>query len=326
MKTDPLVLRTIHFPTTFAYDANGNETGSSAGEARVYNTRNQTISITGLNGVPVAMGYSDAGQTERTSAGGSVYLNSSLGVSRETKNGQPVSYTRTPRGTLISQRNADGTPYYYLFDGLGSVVGMVAVVGTVVARYGYDPYGQLVEKTGPAAEGNPWRYTAGYWDAGVGLYKLGERYYDPARGRFTQRDPLGGGYVYANDDPVNYVDPSGLSGRPPKGTDPFEKFLSDVERWMGKNGYDRSDIREVRRELHDRNAEAKDRVGGDSQTKTAIDRKTGEIYAENKGGEYLDTDESVRDIVPDGYWKSVDIGGGGIIDIIKDLLSHPVIS
>ena len=147
-------------------------------------------------------------------SGGSVYLNSSLGVSRETKNGQPVSYTRTPRGTLISQRNADGTQYSSLFDGLGSVVGMVAVVGTVVARYGYDPYGQLVEKTGPAADGNPWRYTAGYWDAGVGLYKLGARYYDPARGRFTQVDPLGGGYVYASDDPINRIDPSGLDDCP----------------------------------------------------------------------------------------------------------------
>ena len=88
---------------------------------------------------------------------------------------------------------------------------MVAVVGTVVARYGYDPYGQPVEKSGPAADVNPWRYTGGYWDAGVGLYKLGARYYDPARGRFTQVDPLGGGYVYASDNPVNFVDPSGLS-------------------------------------------------------------------------------------------------------------------
>ena len=77
------------------------------------------------------------------------------------------------------------------------------------------------------AEGNPWRYTGGYWDAGVGLYKLGARYYDPARGRFTQPDPLGGGYVYANDDPVNYVDPSGLESDPVIGfanisVDPYE--------------------------------------------------------------------------------------------------------
>ena len=52
----------------------------------------------------------------------------------------------------------------------------------------------------------------------TGLYKFGIRYYDPAIGRWTQRDPVGGSlqettkvnpYVYANDDPVNMTDPSG---------------------------------------------------------------------------------------------------------------------
>ena len=87
------------------------------------------------------------------------------------------------------------------------------VGGTVVARYAYDPYGQMVTKTGSAADGNPFRYISGYLDA-TGLYKLGARYYDPARGRFTQPDPLGGGYVYASDDPVNRIDPSGLNSDP----------------------------------------------------------------------------------------------------------------
>jgi uncharacterized protein RhaS with RHS repeats len=50
------------------------------------------------------------------------------------------------------------------------------------------------------------------------LYKFGIRYYDAATGRWTQRDPVGGSlletvkanpYVYAGDDPVNLVDPSG---------------------------------------------------------------------------------------------------------------------
>jgi uncharacterized protein RhaS with RHS repeats len=39
---------------------------------------------------------------------------------------------------------------------------------------------------------------------------MGERYYDPTLGRFTQLDPLGNGYVYSQDDPVNFSDPSGL--------------------------------------------------------------------------------------------------------------------
>jgi len=42
------------------------------------------------------------------------------------------------------------------------------------------------------------------------LYKFGERYYDPLVGRWTQKDPKGGGYVYANNLPNMLVDPSGL--------------------------------------------------------------------------------------------------------------------
>ncbi len=195
-------------PRTYTYDANGNELGSSQGESRGYNSRNQTISIAGLNGTLTPIGYLDGGQAERTSAGGSQYLNSSLGVASETKNNQTTAYTRTPSGHLVSQRTAGGT-YYYLFDGLGSVVGLVDASGTLQARYGYDPYGQTVVKTGSAADGNPWRYTGAYLDS-TGLYKMGARYYDPARGRFTQLDPLGNGYVYASDNPVNFTDPTGL--------------------------------------------------------------------------------------------------------------------
>jgi len=53
-----------------------------------------------------------------------------------------------------------------------------------------------------------------------GLIKFGTRYYDPSLGRWTQQDPVGGSlgdlnsakrYTYANDDPVNVVDPSGKS-------------------------------------------------------------------------------------------------------------------
>jgi RHS repeat-associated protein len=65
---------------------------------------------------------------------------------------------------------------------------------------------------------NPWKFAAGYLDSSTNLYKFGTRYYDPTLGRWTQQDPVGGSlgdlnsanrYTYANDDPVNAVDPSG---------------------------------------------------------------------------------------------------------------------
>src|SRR5450432_1396734 len=109
----------------------------------------------------------------------------------------------------------------YLFDGLGSVVGLTDSTGALVGNetYQYDPYGQLIVQPHTAAlRTNAWRYASGYYDVSTGLYKFGIRYYDAATGRWTQRDPVGGSltemnkvnpYVYANDDPVNIVDPSG---------------------------------------------------------------------------------------------------------------------
>lgn len=54
----------------------------------------------------------------------------------------------------------------------------------------------------------------GHRDPGGHMY-MRNRYYDPARGQFTQTDPIGmaGGlnsYGYANEDPVTYFDPFGL--------------------------------------------------------------------------------------------------------------------
>jgi RHS repeat-associated protein len=52
------------------------------------------------------------------------------------------------------------------------------------------------------------------YDQGTRLYYMGARYYDPDLGRFISEDPIGiaGGhnlYAYANNDPVNSMDPSG---------------------------------------------------------------------------------------------------------------------
>jgi RHS repeat-associated protein len=66
-----------------------------------------------------------------------------------------------------------------------------------------------------------WGYQSEYFDAtnpGLGLQYLEQRYYDPAIGRFLTPDPIGwaGGlnlYAYCDNDPLNYVDPSGLFWR-----------------------------------------------------------------------------------------------------------------
>jgi RHS repeat-associated protein len=61
---------------------------------------------------------------------------------------------------------------------------------------------------------------------------VGARYYDPATGRFLQRDPIGitGGlnvYAYVRNGPTIRIDPDGLRYRPPGATGPPEKGFTD---------------------------------------------------------------------------------------------------
>ena len=86
--------------------------------------------------------------------------------------------------------------------------------GNETSSYSYDPFGIRVAGAGGAEA--MFQFASGYRMPN-GLYHFGQRYYDPVIGRFTQQDPLdqvadlrqANRYIYAGDDPVNLVDPSG---------------------------------------------------------------------------------------------------------------------
>ncbi|MCO5171314.1 MAG: hypothetical protein M9894_33855 [Planctomycetes bacterium] len=90
----------------------------------------------------------------------------------------------------------------------------------------FDKNGQEVATTQVQ---QPFMFTGRRWDfeEGSGLYYYRLRYYDPQAGRFVSRDPLGlwgdpaqsgNGQSYCGNNPVNRVDPTGLtSPLPPLG-------------------------------------------------------------------------------------------------------------
>jgi RHS repeat-associated protein len=111
----------------------------------------------------------------------------------------------------------DGKEWTYeLPDGLGSVRQLADSQGYLVQRYDYSPFGEMLASEGQRA--NSLRYTDEQWDSDAGLLYLRARWYDPATGRFTTRDPFRGfaefpqtqhPYVYAGNDPINLTDHSG---------------------------------------------------------------------------------------------------------------------
>ncbi len=197
--------------TTLSFDANGNETGTSAGASFSYNGKNQTTSITYGGTTLSSLAYTDTGQQERISAGSTTFANEVGGVGIATTGTSSTYYLAAGQGDMLGER-IGSTHYYYLTDRLGSVVAVISGDGqTVSDRYGYDPYGTTTYKTGSVA--NPFGYAGGFTDP-TGLIKFGARYYDPTTARWTQVDPQANGtasaYAYAADDPINAVDPSGM--------------------------------------------------------------------------------------------------------------------
>jgi RHS repeat-associated protein len=103
--------------------------------------------------------------------------------------------------------------------------------GTIPTRYGYvgawgyegnplstgqalEGPGGLCDPAGPEAHCDP--------VALLGWLHVGERYYDPAGGRFMQRDPIGiagalNVYTYISNAPLVAIDPTGLSFLSPEG-------------------------------------------------------------------------------------------------------------
>jgi RHS repeat-associated protein len=181
-----------------------------------YNVKDQTSTLTPPMGSALSMTYAGSSQVDRLAQGTRTFENSALGVVARTIPGQgTTAYTREDSGRIVGQRAPDGGRDYFLFDGLGSVIGITNSSGQVVRGYRYDPYGRTIASGGSTE--TPWRFAGEYLDQ-AGLYKIGHRYYDPNDGRWTQRDPLmqlydprqGNRYPYVGGDPVNLIDPSGM--------------------------------------------------------------------------------------------------------------------
>ena len=105
---------------------------------------------------------------------------------------------------------------------LGDVIAILNNVGTTVAEYRYDAYGNCLSVSGSntdLAESNPIRYRSYYYDEDTGLYYLNARYYNPKLRRFISPDnsayldtgsPQGLNlYVYCMNDPISCYDPDG---------------------------------------------------------------------------------------------------------------------
>ena len=134
-------------------------------------------------------------------------------------------------GLLALTDHSGGTnagTYVPHYDGNGNVTGLISGAnGTVIAKFVYGPFGEVVKATGSMAGASPFQYSTKYMDAETGLNYYGYRYYNPSTGRWLSRDPVGeqGGvnlFEFAANDSINKCDQLGqftsVQGIPVVGT------------------------------------------------------------------------------------------------------------
>ena len=181
----------------FAYDSDGKRVKKTSGNTETKYYYNGSI-LSGL---------------VRTTAG-------STGTTKTT-----VQFVYDAEGKPFLLRFNGKTDYFYLYNGLGDITGLVDSSNKVVVRYQYNSWGKVTSTQDTSgvslATLNPFCYRKYVYDPETGLYCLGSRYYDPEVGRFMnaddfetltyQLDSVQGKnlYQYCFNNPVNMEDEEG---------------------------------------------------------------------------------------------------------------------
>ena len=218
--------------TAYTYDANGNLTAkqTATGTTRyAYSALNLLQSYTDEDGYTETYTYNaDRLLSSVTTPEAATNLTWDIlygdgVVISETTGKNTTDYTYgLERISAITESNRTE----YIYDARGSVAAEVSYNnawytfgGTLawknITSKSYTPFG---EQIGEATSG--FGYNGEYYNAATGMVYLRARFYEPEMNRFSQKDVLRGDavnpvslnrYAYVQNDPVNFVDPSGMS-------------------------------------------------------------------------------------------------------------------
>ncbi len=128
-------------------------------------------------------------------------------------------YSRLEDQLVHVFRPGTGENRYFHSDGLGSIRLLSDQAGTPTDHYSYSAFGELLDHTG--SDSQPYGFAGEPSDPTTGFGAHRARWLDTDAGRFLSMDPFSGfserpislhKYLYANADPVNVTDPTGLFG------------------------------------------------------------------------------------------------------------------
>lgn len=222
---NPTEITNFIYNDTEYHHAELNYDGRQLNEINIY-TSSQSMTYT------ISYTYNDQGyRTSKTVDGlTTVYHLQGDKVLLESSNEYDIIYTYDYDGKLISfyyESDSNGIndgEYFYIRNQQDDITKIVNENGTIVVEYMYDAWGNLLEIKGSLKDSigidNPYRYRGYRYDEEISMYYLNSRFYDANIGRFINSDGLMGQqgnilghnmYAYTQNNPVMYVDPSGMS-------------------------------------------------------------------------------------------------------------------
>jgi RHS repeat-associated protein len=214
--------------TAYTYDSNGNTKTKTAGTeltTYVWDTQNRLTAATisaGSQTKQLGYEYNAEGMRTKSMVDG-VETRYLLDENRQyaqvleeyNSSGLQSRYVYGAELDLISQTR-DASTSFYLEDGHSGVRQLTNTTGVVTDQYGYDGYGNSIYSAGGTQ--NVYQYRGEQSDSNLGMQYLRARYYDTRTGKFASSDPFEGyqelpisrhRYVYGNNSPTNYSDPTG---------------------------------------------------------------------------------------------------------------------
>lgn len=206
--------------SSYTYDLNGNmvsqQQAGSAVRTYGYDSEQRLVESKTGSATTATYEYDDQGQRTRKTVGSTISVY--IGELYEETAGQKIKVVFLNGQKAVSI--VDGQILYNHTDHLGSANVVTNQDAQVREITEYDPFGAIVrqDRYGEPEEVARWYFAGHYLDQETNLIYMGARYYSPTLGRFltpdiTTQDPSNpqtfNRYTYANNNPVNNVDPDG---------------------------------------------------------------------------------------------------------------------
>jgi RHS repeat-associated protein len=208
--------------TIYQYDKNGSLTKKTLGTDNTLYAydgarRLKDVSFNGTSQASFTYDGNGARTSKTTATGTTAYVNDTRALTQvlqETKGANTLTYVP---GVLQHDSSLTGNAQWsYFHQDAQNNRALTDNAASVSKRWEYDPFGSIRMQTGTAS--SDFQYAGEQRDSETGLINLRARYYEPVLGRFVSRDVLSGRsgfpqsfnrYVYALNNPVRQLDPSG---------------------------------------------------------------------------------------------------------------------